>query len=204
MVRLYTIGVESVSVSVLLLPAMLLGWELFRRNMPAVRKGMLLTFAVYLCAVYSATGLPDAGNFAFRPRLQLVPVLGVMKDTPQYLMDSLLNVVMFIPFGVFAPLLWRKLRSVKRTALAGLCFSFAIEMAQMFSGRLTDVDDLITNTLGAVIGCLIARVLYQKVVMAHGLHDTGRKDDIMGLPGMMLLSASAMFWILPVFQGVQL
>ena len=56
MVRLYTIGVESVSVSVLLLPAMLLGWELFRRNMPAVRKGMLLTFAVYLCAVYSATG----------------------------------------------------------------------------------------------------------------------------------------------------
>ena len=40
--------------------------------------------------------------------------------------------------------------------------------------------------------------------MAHGLHDTGRQDDIMGLPGMMLLSASAMFWILPAFQGVQL
>ncbi len=38
-------------------------------------------------------------------------------------MDSLLNVVMFIPFGVFAPLLWRKLRSVKRTvgALLLLC-----------------------------------------------------------------------------------
>ena len=40
--------------------------------------------------------------------------------------------------------------------------------------------------------------------MAHGLHGTGRKDDIMGLPGMMLLSASAMFWILPAFQGMQL
>lgn len=200
MVRLYTIGVESVSVSVLLLPAMLLGWELFRRNMPAVRKGMLLTFAVYLCAVYSATGLPDAGNFGFRPRLQLVPLLGVLKDTPQYLMDSFLNVVMFIPFGIFVPLLWRELRSVKRMALMGFAASLAIELGQMFSGRLTDVDDLITNTLGAVIGCLIARALYRKVAVAHGLHDTGRKNDIMGLPGMMLLSASAMFWILPLFQ----
>ncbi len=198
MVRLYTIGMESVSVSVLLLPAMLLSWELFRRNMPAIRKGMLLVFAVYLCGVYSATGLPDASNFIFRPRLQLVPVLGVLKDTPQYLMDSLLNILMMIPFGILAPLLWRKLRSVKRMAAAGFCFSLAIELMQMFSGRLTDVDDLITNTLGAVIGCLIARLLYRHIAIAHGLHDPSRQEDIMGLPGMMLLCASAMFWILPL------
>ena len=198
MTRLSIIGLESGAVSALLVPAMLLGWEIFRRNMPKVRRGLLAVFAVYLCGVYSATGLPDAGNCAFRPRLQLLPLAGVMKDTPQYLIDSLLNIVMCVPFGVLVPLLWREMRSLKRTAAAGFCFSAAIELAQMFSGRLTDVDDLITNTLGAMIGYGIAKILYRQVAVRHRLHDIGNQADPMGLPGMMMVCAAAMFWVLPV------
>ena len=36
--------------------------------------------------------------------------------------------------------------------LIGFGISFAIEVLQMFCGRTTDVDDLLMNTLGALIG----------------------------------------------------
>lgn len=72
------------------------------------------------------------------------------------------NVFLFIPFGI---ILRRFLsQSIATTVLCGLAASFAIEMTQ-YTGiwrlydcayRVADVDDLITNTAGALIGALIA------------------------------------------------
>jgi len=39
--------------------------------------------------------------------------------------------------------------------LAGFCFSLAIELSQLFNNRGTNIDDLIANTLGAVLGYVL-------------------------------------------------
>jgi len=72
------------------------------------------------------------------------------------------NVFLFIPFGI---ILRRFLsRSLVTTVFCGFAVSLAIEMTQ-YTGiwglydcayRVADVDDLITNTLGALIGAVIA------------------------------------------------
>jgi glycopeptide antibiotics resistance protein len=193
MIRLASIGMESASVSVLLVPLLWGAIRLFRKNMPAVRKGMLLLFTVYLAGGFAATGMPTSSNCAFRPRLNLIPLADAVHEPLAYLGNTLLNILLFVPLGFFLPLLWRQLRSRKATALWGLGFSLSIELTQMFSGRLTDVDDLLTNTAGAVIGFYLAMAAYQRIAVRFDLHE-GDEHGCGENVGIMLLTFWVQFW----------
>ncbi len=202
MPRLVTIGLESGVASVLLIPALWMFWNLCRRNMTKVKKGMMTVFAAYLCAVCSATGLPTAAKMHFAPRLNLIPFIDIITDPGMYLFGSFLNILMFIPFGFFVPLLWRQMRSLKRMIAASFLFSLFIELAQMFSGRLTDVDDLIFNTLGGIVGFWLARDVYKKIAMRYGLHDYKNQYDIVGLIGLVALCTAVMYFVRPLVEIV--
>ena len=68
-------------------------------------------------------------------------------------MNVVLNIAMFIPLGVLLPILFRIFRRWYWTLLAGFAASFGIEMLQLVCQRgIFDVDDLFTNTLGAITG----------------------------------------------------
>ena len=71
--------------------------------------------------------------------------------------DLLLNIIgntaMFIPSGIILPIIYKKLDSFWKVAAAGAMISLCIEILQLpFSGRASDVDDLILNTAGVMIG----------------------------------------------------
>lgn len=68
------------------------------------------------------------------------------------------NVVMFLPFGFFTALLWRRW-TWRRTLGLGLCLSGFIECWQLCVGRAFDIDDLWLNTLGVLGGFLLWRAL---------------------------------------------
>ena len=70
-------------------------------------------------------------------------------------MTYALNVVMFMPFGFLIPMIWKQYRRPVKIFLAGFLFSSAIEFCQLFNRRNTDIDDLMMNTIGAVIGYFI-------------------------------------------------
>lgn len=90
------------------------------------------------------------------------------------LLQVLLNVVLFIPLGALLRVLLRW--SLARTAAAGLVVSLVVELTQLTGDwglypcayRLFDVDDLLVNTLGAVVGGLVAPVLARSVVRPVG------------------------------------
>lgn len=44
--------------------------------------------------------------------------------------------------------------------MRGIPFSLAIELNQLLNNRITDIDDLFTNTLGAIVGYVLYKVLY--------------------------------------------
>lgn len=65
----------------------------------------------------------------------------------------LLNIALFIPFGFFSPITFKKLRNKWNYAiLIGLAFSIVIEFLQIFIGRFVQLDDVLMNTLGTLIG----------------------------------------------------
>lgn len=61
------------------------------------------------------------------------------------------NLAVFVPFGLFPALLWRG-AWWQRAAKTGFIISAFIEIGQYFVARSTDIDDVILNTLGAMLG----------------------------------------------------
>lgn len=66
------------------------------------------------------------------------------------------NVVVFIPYGMFLPSIWKRFRNFADTFLAAFLFSLSIEVFQLFSAfGAFDVDDIVLNCAGAIAGYLI-------------------------------------------------
>lgn len=98
----------------------------------------------------------------FRPLFHMVPFSEGLMLTDQ------LNLILFIPLGFLLPSMWSTFRSGGKTLLYGMVFSLAIEGGQMFSSaRITDVNDLIMNTLGVAVGWLIWRLVFGRRKMPH-------------------------------------
>jgi glycopeptide antibiotics resistance protein len=72
-----------------------------------------------------------------------------------------MNVLLFLPLGLFARVLWK--RGLIGTTLIGFAVSLMIEVTQLtanfgtapFAYRIFDVDDLLNNTGGAILGWLV-------------------------------------------------
>ena len=130
----------------------------------------LLVVAVYGVALwtYTLVPLPESDDFRcagsnFQPfefvRDILVTGRNFWRSYAAF--QAIFNVVLFIPLGFFVRALLR--RGVIVAGLIGFAVSLAIEMTQLTgiwgyfhcAYRVFDVDDLILNTFGAVVGSLL-------------------------------------------------
>ncbi len=70
------------------------------------------------------------------------------------------NIYIFIPLGLLMTAIWRRFRKFGRFFFTAFLIILSIETAQLFSLRgYFDVDDIILNLLGSVLGFLIAKPL---------------------------------------------
>ncbi|RCW44923.1 VanZ family protein [Paenibacillus prosopidis] len=72
------------------------------------------------------------------------------------------NIVLFIPIGVFLPLLNTKYRRVSALTGATIIMIAVVELIQLLSrvGSF-DIDDIILNSLGALLGLMMTKVLFR-------------------------------------------
>ena len=69
------------------------------------------------------------------------------------------NIIMFIPFGMLIPTAFPVMRNIFVCTLTALACSLCLEMFQLITGRgFCQLDDVITNTLGAFIGYMVYRM----------------------------------------------
>ncbi|PZE74755.1 hypothetical protein DEI82_10045 [Curtobacterium sp. MCBD17_019] len=91
--------------------------------------------------------------------VQLIPVATVPRDPS----GMVLNIVLFVPIGVLLPFLVRG--SVIRLGTIAFLLSVTIEVVQLVgdmtvsTGRVADIDDVIGNTIGALVGIAVVRLL---------------------------------------------
>ncbi len=130
-------------------------------------RGRLITTMIgilYLLGVVILTVFPfrprPSGYWAGEPWWTVIHWIPFDVDVPSFV----LNVIMFVPLGVLLPLLWRTTDAVRRMAVAAACASGGIELVQFVIGlttgsrRTVDVNDLIANTAGALLGLLVLRL----------------------------------------------
>jgi len=91
--------------------------------------------------------------------LNLIPLdwLNAHTSTHMLITETIPNVLMFIPFGIFTPIVFQKMRKFYRVALLTLLVTVSIETFQYFIGRSADIDDVLANLLGGIIGYGIFR-----------------------------------------------
>lgn len=65
------------------------------------------------------------------------------------------NILIFIPYGILLPEIFPKYRKMTKVFLLSFVTSFFVEFTQFFIGRSVDIDDLILNVFGSIIGYLI-------------------------------------------------
>lgn len=121
-------------------------------------------FTAYCCFLLTAV-------FVGRPRVQgamLIPFSSYYEAwiTRSFIgwRNILINIAMFIPFGILFPVAWSKNIKLKNFALIAGVATLSIEIVQYVSKKgLFEVDDLINNLIGALIGFLIWNCLFQNV-----------------------------------------
>ena len=78
--------------------------------------------------------------------------------------DIILNIALFIPFGISAPLCFSKMRKYKHMALCAALVSGGIELIQLvFHLGWCEVDDVFNNTVGACIGLGLYKI-FEKIL----------------------------------------
>lgn len=119
----------------------------------AKKTTLYFIFASYLSAVYLFVGMPTLQFMRFDLSLTLMPFLPMIDDYK----NTVLNIILFIPLGILLPFLWKKYNTLKATLMFGFLMSLAIEILQILTYRATDINDIIANTFGTVLGYFIFR-----------------------------------------------
>lgn len=118
----------------------------------------LLAYLVVLLKllVFKYPGVYFDPDYNFVPLKTILPYL---MGYPTWIVarNNLLgNIILFFPLGIFLPFLYRQ-TNWKNALVVGFAFSLGFEVLQIVLHKGTfDVDDIILNTLGALLGyCLL-------------------------------------------------
>lgn len=140
---------------------------ILRKRIPLSRQIAYFLLGVCVLVICTATFLgwivacvlDGRSVLAAERSLNLIPfqfitetwAMGARKQITQ----TIANVVMFLPLGSVFPVAFKKARMFWKTTAYMMLFSFFIEFVQYFIGRSADIDDLMLNTLGGMLGFLV-------------------------------------------------
>lgn len=146
------------------------------------RWGWMVLLTLYLNAMYIVIGVPGVQYICWDPTLNLIPF---QDFSARNIEGMILNAIMFAPLGFLLPAYFERYRHWGRTLAAGFLTSLTVELIQLFTLRATDVDDLIMNTLGTVIGFLLAKLVFRRRTAVY----RGKKDwlELVIVNGIVLL-----------------
>lgn len=124
-----------------------------------------VSYFMYLAIMIIITFLSREKGSTKGVDLELFSTWGINTRNNAYVVE---NILLFIPYGVFSCWIFVSMRNFLACSLLGLVTSMAIEYLQMMTGRgFFQIDDIITNTVGMIIGYVVFVCLYGIVKLFH-------------------------------------
>lgn len=151
-------------------------WKLYRLAVekPKIRLRVLLLFVAYLLAVlYLTVFMRESGE---TERIQMEVFHWMRPENGYDFSHAFQNMILFVPAGFLCAALPKTERKVFVMGCSfGLLLSVIIETAQLFFRfGLCDIDDILSNFAGAVIGAGIVAIWNR---MSFSREKKGRKND---------------------------
>ena len=155
--------------------AALVAWRAARSGRPAFVVAMRALFVLYLGWVVGATlfplpvrgGVVELESAGRQVELGLVPLASirdVLENGSRFAQLWILggNVLTLAPFGFLLPFSAPSLATWPRMAAAALLFPLGVELAQLgislalgYSYRVTEIDDVLLNAVGVLLGFVV-------------------------------------------------
>lgn len=114
---------------------------------------MKLFFIAYLMILFEMVLCQDMGTGG----TNLMPFREILRydfGTRSFYKQVVGNILAFVPLGYFASMYCR-IKNLGVISFITLLISLAIEFVQRFIGRCFDIDDIILNVVGGIVGFLI-------------------------------------------------
>ncbi|WP_066874997.1 VanZ family protein [Clostridium mediterraneense] len=131
-------------------------------------------FTGYIISVLILTEVLSKNLFSFSSMKltpNLIPLVSILSNFINYPMgvleQVLLNIIFFVPFGFFFMFKNITEKKIFKITIIASLFSLGIEILQYFSGRYADIDDIIWNTLGTVLGIglfIVVKNIYNRMI----------------------------------------
>jgi len=141
----------------------LLKWSLFLVYLALLINIVVLKNGTALMIARHLRNQPWSQKIAginFVPFKTIFYYLGGNVDSNIVLENLLGNILAFSPMGVLLPILFNNCKNLKNILLISFLVSLSIEITQLlFSLGSCDIDDIILNVLGAVIGFAVYKAL---------------------------------------------
>ena len=130
------------------------GWK----NVSSI--ALTVVLIIYITGVYHFTGvgtLYEGIRYGFDGTLEY-NIIPFSKNID--VVEYALNVLLFVPLGIFMPIMNERNKKLKALIIWAIGFSVMIEISQVLNHRATDIDDILFNTLGAVLGYGMYIIIY--------------------------------------------
>ncbi len=132
---------------------------------------LALIYFMFFSDFYGRTQVFEDYHYNLRPFKEIIRFLKYYKNIgiTRVLLNLAGNVVGFLPFGFFLPMLFKRARKWYAALLFSMEFSMIIEVLQLVNKvGSCDVDDVILNTLGGVLGYFCYFVIRNVRRKCHG------------------------------------
>lgn len=158
---------------------------------------LLLFFSIYVMCLFYVVTFQDV-SWSTSNYTPFTEMLRYDFGSKLFIKNVVGNMVMFLPYGFFIGY-FLKIKNVLIMFLLTLLASLSIETTQLLIGRVFDIDDIILNVLGGIVGYYLYRILDSiKYRLPHFL----KKSVIYNIIMLMLLIGMILYLLQIINVGV--
>ena len=120
---------------------------------------LTLCFMIYILCLFQIVTFEDPYLLITDSHFNLVPFREIFRyrlGSRLFFKNVIGNLVLFVPYGFFAGF-FTKLEKFRHAFCLILFSSISIEMTQLAIGRVFDIDDILLNIIGGLLGFFIYR-----------------------------------------------
>lgn len=114
---------------------------------------LMLIFIIYALCLFHVVTYQDV-NFGTNNFIPFKEIFRYDLGTPKFIKNIIGNIIMFIPFGFFASY-FLKSKKIITPLILTIILTTTIETVQYYIGRVFDIDDIILNIVGGILGYLL-------------------------------------------------
>ncbi len=129
-----------------------------KTNLILYKELLMLSFVIYILCLFQVVTFQDTTTIATNNFIPFKEISRYAIGSHQFLKNVLGNILLFFPFGFFCSY-YLEVEKPYFPIILTIIASISIECVQTYIGRVFDIDDIMLNITGGILGYTIYFIL---------------------------------------------